>query len=180
MKKPHQALVRYGAVPEVTYFGIRTAETMNRGTSVVVQTSRGEEIGELLQDVDQADSPASEEEIAAVDLLLIRKATDEDIRKNLAMKNRLSSEYSLWEKRIRDWGLDLVLIDLELTLDEKATILYVLNGRGSDCTMLAIKAAASGMGNIHVQPVDENGEVQVLPSSGGGCCSSGGSCGCAE
>lgn len=175
-KKQHQVLVRYGAVPEVAYFDIETKETLTRGTTVVLRTQRGEEVGELLEDLIPATNghgTSQEQHEQAV----IRELNQEDQAKLASRNEKLKSEFSLWEKRIEDWNLELVLIDLEQTLDDRTTILYVLNDRGSDCTVLAIKAAASGLGNIQVQPVDENGEVRVLQSKGG-CGSSDGSCGC--
>jgi cell fate regulator YaaT (PSP1 superfamily) len=180
MNNSHQALVRYGAIPEVVYFNIETDEPIQRGSSVVVRTSRGEEMGELLQDIQPEIKNDPESGEGQADLAVLREASEEDQKKSALIKSKSSVEFSQWEKRIQDWNLDLVLIDLDSTLNEKSAILYVLNGRGSDCTVLAIKAAASGLGNVHVQPVDENGMIQVLPSGGGGCGSSGGSCGCSE
>ena len=175
-KKKLQVLVRYGAVPEVAYFDIETKETLTRGTRVVLRTQRGEEVGELLEDLVPASNGHGNME-AQSEQAVIRELNEDDNAVLASQNEKMKSDFSLWEKRIEDWKLELVLIDLEQTLDGKTTILYVLNDRGSDCTVLAIKAAASGLGNIQVQPVDENGDVRVLQSKGG-CGSSDGSCGC--
>jgi hypothetical protein len=60
-------------------------------------------------------------------------------------------------------------------LDRSKLVLYVLNDRGSDCTKLAIYAAAEGLAPVEVQPVNANGLVQLEPAGGG--CGTGGGCG---
>ncbi|MFN8705965.1 MAG: hypothetical protein ACK50J_04745, partial [Planctomyces sp.] len=79
---------------------------------------------------------------------------------------------------VREWKLELELIDLEITLDEK-TVLYVLNDRNAETTRLALLAAATGRGIVIVQPVTADGVVPLGSGGGGGCGSGGcGSGGC--
>ena len=78
--------------------------------------------------------------------------------------------FTEWLVRAEKWKLQLELIDIERTLDDRL-ILYVLNDRSAEATRMALLAAAGGFGVIHVQPVSAEGIVQA--SGGGGC----GSCG---
>ena len=74
--------------------------------------------------------------------------------------------FPLWTTRVEKWKMQLELIDIERTLDDRL-ILYVLNDRSAETTRLALLAAAGGFGVIHVQPVSAEGVVQA--SGGGGC-----------
>jgi cell fate regulator YaaT (PSP1 superfamily) len=164
------ALVRYGAIPEVGRFPVPPEARWHRGTSVVVRTSRGIELGTLLTDVaphaNGFDDELSEQRV-------LREATGDDLRQAEDQRGRCDGEFAEWQRRIAEWRLDLQLIDLERTLDGAKLIAYVLNERGPDCTKLALQAAARGLGAIEVQPVGAEGLVQA--DTGGGCGS--GSCG---
>lgn len=157
-------LVRYGAMGEVGRFA--SAElNCDVGAAVVVRSSRGEEFGivigrESMRDALPEDGPK-----------LLRLAIDDDQRRLLANRAECEAAFVLWQDRIREWRVDLELIDLEKTLDGEKLVLYVLNDRGPETTKLALQAAAAGFGVIEVQPVGHEGLIQV--ASGGGC----GSCG---
>ena len=167
-------LVRYGAVPEVSRFHVATCEQVARGAAVVVQTRRGVELGTLLEPLPGLDEPeingAREQ-----DLQLIRPAGTDDQASYRIQRETCNAEFDAWTGRIRQWGLEIELIDLERTLDGTRLILYVLNGRNAETTRLALLAAAAGLGLVEVQPVSSEGlAVAEKPTGGGGC----GSCGC--
>ncbi len=173
-------LVRYGQVPEVARFVVAVDEPLNRGEEVVVRTSRGLELGNLLQDwrpeslADGSSSDRLEAELA--DLRIVRKANSEDHQRHRENQTRCESEFESWQKRIAEWKLELELVDSERTLEGEQLILYVLNERGPDCTKLSLYAAAGGLGTITVQPVGIDGMIQLEPTGGcgGGGCGSGG------
>jgi cell fate regulator YaaT (PSP1 superfamily) len=173
------ALVRYGAVPEVARFEYALDELGERGQSVVVLSHRGPELGTVLEIVRTERSGMSGGNSRAPDdppiSPVMRAATAEDQRQHEALRQEAQSAFSGWRERIRAWGLDLELIDVEWTLDREKLVLYVLGGRGPDTTKLALQAAAEGLTVIEVQPVSADGVVS-LPSGGGGCGSGG--CGC--
>lgn len=173
-------LVRYGQVPEVARFAVAVDEHLHRGEQVVVRTSRGLELGNLLQDwkpeslEDGSSSDRLEAELA--DLRIVRKATTDDRRTQQERQRQCESEFATWQQRIAEWKLELELVDSETTLDGEQLILYVLNERGPDCTKLSLYAAAGGLGTITVQPVGIDGMIQLEPTGGcgtGGCGSGG-------
>ena len=166
---PPQLLVRYGAIPVVARCVVEIAgeipasqKKFRRGQKLVIKTSRGNELADVLQ------SSSAAEARDDVSISLVRIATQADIETADKTRTRATMEFSEWQQRITQWGLQLELIDLEWTLDEQKTVLYVLNSRGPDTTKLAIQAAAAGFGLIEVQPVDANGMVEA-PPGGGGC-----------
>jgi len=162
------ALIRYGAVPDVERFYVDLDEPLPRGTRVVVRTRRGTEIGTVLE-MFGGEHPTEND----VNLCVLRPASAEDEREWSALQRICQSEFNEWIRRIDHWKLELELIDLVWTLDRRTRVLYVLNGRGPDCTRLAIQAAAAGLGTIDVQPVGSDGPIHT--PAGGGC---GSGCGC--
>ena len=163
-------LVRYGAVPEVAYFRATARLAVQRGQYVVVATHRGEELGTVLESLRVSPEPqrAGEDEKVVRDV--VRVASGDDVERRADQQADAQREFSRWEQRIAEWGLDLQLIDLEWTLDRNKLILYVLNERGPESTKLALQAAAAGLGVVEVQPVSREGLVPTPPTSGCGSC----------
>lgn len=191
-------LVRYGAIPEIARFRAEIAEPLERGQRVVVRSPRGVEIGTVLESLSRAEVPGfrvpgpGKDSVAGSSTLdpqpsvrdpgpstpnaltVLRRATADDELRWDRLRSDCERDYDQWHRRIKEWELNLELIDLEWTLDREKLVLYVLNDRGPDCTKLALQAAAAGLGTIEVQPVDADGLVSLNTSGG---CGSGG-CGC--
>lgn len=172
-------LVRYGAVPSVSRARWQVSSDAAAGplaepyrdACVVVQTPFGEQLGTVLEAVratpgDQATEP----------LEIVRLANDDDLEWAESAAAECEAAFDEWNARIAQWRLKLELIDLERLRDSGRYVLYVLTDRGSDTTMLALQAAAAGLGEVHVQPVTADGVVTLSSGSGGGCGTGG--CGC--
>jgi len=169
--EPAQVLVRYGTIPQVARYKMPEAEDagIRRGLFVVVETERGQELGEVLEILSK--SLAEHHDASGC---IIRAATSGDRELQRRRQAEAAAAFEQWEQRISEWDLELQLVDIEHTLDGSRTILYVLNNRGAETTRLALLAAAGGLGIVNVQPVTAEGVVQ---ESGGGC---GSSCGCGD
>jgi cell fate regulator YaaT (PSP1 superfamily) len=167
-------LVRYGIVPEVARFRAGDGP-WEHGARVVVRTHRGVELGTVLQVVKSTGSNGHNGQPDESEQHVLRGATADDDGELRRLQAECAAEFSTWQRRIADWNLELELIDLEWLLDRSKLVLYVLNDRGSDCTKLAIYAAAEGLAPVEVQPVNANGLVQLEPAGGG--CGTGGGCG---
>lgn len=170
--KTSDYLVRHGAIPDLVSASWEQAAALGRGAAVVLRTSRGEELGTVLEKYRATSEPGQE---STPTTTILRLATEADLEKFRHLQLKARGEFPLWTQRIVEWNLDLQLIDMEWILDESRVILYVLNERGPECTKLALQAAAAGLGVIDVQPVSSEGLV-IAPtkSDGGGC----GNCGC--
>jgi hypothetical protein len=155
-------LARYGRVPQVARFA-GFGSPPSRMTEVVVTTERGQELAAVLQILPVKKSSDAEPGLTGE---LVRIASEQDVVTARALEQKAEAGFPDWLKRAAGWKLQLELIDLEMTLDERL-ILYVLNDRGAETTRLALLAAAAGFGVIHVQPVSAEGVVQA--SGGGGC-----------
>lgn len=156
-------LIRYGAIPEVARFSVHADLEFRRGARVVVRSPRGLEMGLVLQ---AAPSSSIEEN----DLQVDRIATADDEAAYARNAEECRASFGAWQQRLREWKLDLELIDLEWTLDRDKLIFYVLSGRGPETTKLAIFAATIGYARVEVQPV---GAAGLVPISGGGGCGCG-------
>lgn len=167
-------LVRYGTVPEVARFKDESADAPERGTTVVVNTDRGPQIGTVLERLKPNASSKNEPD---TEFTLIRAATEEDRRTAESLTQKSEASFADWCAKIVQWRLNLELIDIEWTLDGEKQILYVLCERGPDSTKLALQAAAAGLGVVEVQPVAATGLVNISQSS---CGSGGGGCGCSH
>lgn len=157
-------LVRYGVVPEVARFRCEVDAELPRGTSVVVRTHRGLLVGRVLEVVRGGGN------VDAGEAEVVRIATEEDQRLAGSLREAANADFPSWIERIREWNVEVDLVDLECTLDGEKWILYVLSGRGPGTTQLALQAAAHGHGIVEVQPVVADGPVQLEQ---GGCGSGG-------
>ena len=161
-------LARYGLVPQVARFG-GTGEVPTRDQEIVVTTERGTEAAVVLQALTARATQGVTDQQLTGRVLRLMSSTD-----HLSVQQRRQAadqSFAAWMQRAAGWKLQLQIIDLEHTLDDRL-ILYVLNDRGPETTRLALLAAAAGYGVIHVQAVSAAG---IVPEkSGGGC----GDCGC--
>lgn len=163
-------LIRYGSIPEVAKFSTAIDLPFERGARVVVQSPRGLDLGTVLQAIPKTTGSDEESE-----LRVERVATTEDLAQYEALREEAQSTFAEWWSRIRDWNLELELVDAEWTLDRQKLILYVLGGRTADTTKLALFAATGGHTAVIVQPVGKEGLVPMPQSQGGGCgCGDGG------
>ena len=160
-------LARYGRVPQVARFAA-WGEKPGRTSLVVVSTDRGQELATVLQTL-PPNAKTAEGEDATPTGELIRIASDDDLTRHTADQHAAEVSFPEWTTRVEKWKMQLELIDIERTLDDRL-ILYVLNDRSAETTRLALLAAAGGFGVIHVQPVSAEGVVQA--SGGGGGCGS--------
>ena len=188
-------LARYGSVPQVARFSIDDSSANDftgndftgndftgrvsrenketsfpeRGDQIVVNTERGQELATVLEAMLSTSSDAVTGEIT-------RLASTEDIDRATRLQQQANNQFDEWSERIANWKLQLELVDLEWTLDEKL-ILYVLNDRNAETTRLALLTAANGLGIVHVQPVAAEGILAIEQSGGcgSGGCGSGGS-----
>lgn len=175
---PSVCLVRYGAMPQVGRFTAAKSEDgsnnakLQQGDSVVVSTERGIELGRLLS-VLSAGTGAEHAMTGEV----LRIASADDIAKVATLKDDCEQQFEAWQDRIKEWNVQLQLVDVERTLEDDQIILYVLNDQNAETTRLALLTAAAGHGIVHVQPVAADGILPIGKPSGGGCGSGGGGCG---
>lgn len=165
-------LIRYGQVPEVARALASESLSCERGQTVMLRSDRGLQAAVVLDLLStKADSRVRDGLAEEVSFEIVRCAQADDLSAIETQDSERIGLCALWQTRIRDWQLNIELLDIELTHDAAPkTILYVLNDRGAETTRLALLAAAAGHGVIEVQPVTASG---LAPIARGGCGSGG-------
>ncbi|MBR4691264.1 MAG: hypothetical protein IKP17_00745 [Oscillospiraceae bacterium] len=99
--------------------------TPEEGAGVVVETSKGLELGECVEGVHEV----PEERIVPPLRPVVRLATAEDLRVAELNRKREKSAFTLCEERIRAHGLDMKLVDVEYAF-EGGKILFFFTSDG--------------------------------------------------
>ncbi len=159
---PRIGLVRYGVVPEVARCELLEDIELSRGAELVVETHRGPMLATLLEIARPPVEPG--QQLAPAQFHMLRLATNADLQASVTLREQALGHCPDWEQRIRDWDVDLQLLDCEFTLDGSKQILYVLNDRGPDCTKLAIRLLPKDSASSKCNPLAAKGS-SLSPSA---------------
>ncbi|MFK7779491.1 MAG: Rieske 2Fe-2S domain-containing protein [Gimesia sp.] len=156
-------LIRYGAMGWVDHFSAEESDIFSHRERVILKTSRGEEVGEILSSVSMLDNPVS----TAGQIL--REFTPTDQQTLSRKEDVTASVFQDCQKLIQERGMPTEIIDCEQLFDRETVVLYYLGSRMPALEILAQELNANYPWRIVFHPVDE------APAASG--CSSGG-CGC--
>ena len=132
-------------------------------TAVLIETSRGEEVGEILSAAGQMEKPPT----AAG--TIIREFTPADQSTLSSQEDVTARVFQECQTLIQERGMPTEIIDCEQLFDQQTIVLYYLGSRMPALEILAQELNANYAWRIVFHPVDE------APTASG--CSSGG-CGC--
>jgi len=156
-------LVRYGVMGWVDHFSAEEDATYAHRDRIILKTSRGEEVGEILSSASQQEQPVS----SAGTILREFTPTDREI---LARQDDVTAHvFQDCQALIQERGMPTEIIDCEQLFDQQTVVLYYLGSRMPALEILAQELNANYAWRIVFHPVDE------APAASG--CSSGG-CGC--
>ncbi len=180
-----RGLVRYGTMAWVGYF--RSAERLEcrHGERVLIQTTRGTEVGELLSPLMTAPPRTEEGRIVRPTGELVRRLnpmeTFEQARRQRDPRQRelVQEVFAECEKQIGERGLSVNVVDGELLFDGQTFVLYFLGMPTADLGRLATELGQDRAFKVVFSSVLE---LPSTPSTGGcgssSCgCSTGGGCG---
>jgi len=111
--------VRFKEVGKV-YFFSPGGNQFEKGSHVIVETSRGLECGEVAL----GNHEVPEEEIVQPLKEIVRVATPDDIRRCESNRQKERDAFSVCEKKIEDHKLDMKLVDVEYTFDSSKILFY--------------------------------------------------------
>src|SRR6056297_2027708 len=111
--------VSFKRAGKIYYFDPDDIEVEN-GDKVIVETSRGIEMGEVVIE----NKKVEEKELVAPLKKVIRKATLKDIDKDERNKRLEDEAYDIALDKIQEHGLPMKLIDVEYTFDHNKVIFY--------------------------------------------------------
>jgi hypothetical protein len=185
-------LIRYGVMGHVGRFraAAECGGPLGRGQLVVIRTDRGVELGEVLVAVEHPgamERAFGEEPAISQRSRVLRLAGPDDLassqRAEAMRHDRFLLCRRILEDEQRDWPGEL--IDVEMTLDDQATVLHYLGPQPRDAAAWRARFRMTCDFDVLLEPVgvgrDEEAADAVVPSLGddvcGSCGRSGGGCG---
>jgi hypothetical protein len=149
---------------------------LERGQVVVIQTDRGIELGEVLIGLDDLpESPSSDRS------QVLRRASPEDLAEARRADTMRSERFALCQRILQEGDWPWELIDVELMLDGRDTVLHYLGPHQLDASTLRARFRMTCVFDVVFEPVGVDLENEALeefsPASGGhaGCQRCGGS-----
>ena len=132
------------------------------GDNVIVETARGVEYGRVVQ----GPREITESEVVATLKPVIRKATEEDDRKNAENRNKEKEAFDICLQKIAKHGLEMKLIDCEYTFDNNKVLFYFTADGRIDFRELVKDLAAVFRTRIELRQIGVRDETKLLGGIG--------------
>lgn len=172
--------VRYGLMGRVGRF-LAPFDALERGQSVVVQTHRGRELGEVLLPATPP-SPAESGVPTPPSAQLLRATTEDDLTRATRTRADRDRRFHLCQQVFEQgvWPFDL--IDVEPLLDDGRTVVHYLGPHDLDVAGLLAVFRSDHKLDLVFEPVgrdvaDETPEPEAADAGCGSCGTEGGGCG---
>jgi cell fate regulator YaaT (PSP1 superfamily) len=153
--------VRFKKAGKIYYFDPNNIE-IDKGQSVIVETARGIEFGECVIGCKEI----SEEEIVAPLKMVLRVATEDDIKKHEENKSKETEAFETCLKKIQHHGLDMKLIDVEYTFDNNKVIFYFTSDGRVDFRELVKDLATIFKTRIELRQIGVRDEAKMVGGLG--------------
>jgi len=161
--------VRFRRAGKIYYFAPGSLE-LAMGDNVVVDTSRGLEYGEVVQEVREV----SEKSIVSPLKPVRRKATEDDYKKLEDNRQKEKEALSICQEKVGKHKLDMKLVDVEYTFDHNKIIFYFTADGRVDFRELVKDLAAVFRTRIELRQIGVRDEAKMLggfgPCGRGLCC----------
>ena len=161
--------VRFKKVGKVYHFDPAGVET-NVGDSVIVETSRGIEMGEVVVGEHEADDNVIKKPLRPV----IRIATEEDFRIVEENRKKEAEAFKVCNEKIAKHGLEMKLVEVEYTFDNSKILFYFTADGRIDFRELVKELATVYRTRIELRQIGARDESKTLGSIGicgrGLCC----------
>jgi cell fate regulator YaaT (PSP1 superfamily) len=153
--------VRFKKVGKIYYFEPGDLQ-LERGQGVIVETARGIEYGT----VDIARRPEAEENVVLPLKQVIRVATEEDMERLAQNKERERESIEVCAEKIKNQGLDMKLVDVELTFDQSKIIFYFTSDGRVDFRELVKELAGVFRIRIELRQIGVRDEAKIMNGIG--------------
>ena len=153
--------VRFKTVGKVYYFDPAGTQ-LKKGDYVIVETARGVECGEVALE----NSNVDEEKIVKPLKMLIRKATDEDIKKFKENKEKEKSAAVICEEKIAKNNLEMKLVDVEYAFDGSKILFYFTADGRVDFRELVKDLAGAFRTRIELRQIGVRDESKMIGGLG--------------
>ncbi len=132
------------------------------GEGVIVETARGIEYGEAV--VGPREVP--ETEVVAPLRKILRRATDKDLEQLAENRRRQEEAFRLCHTKIQQHGLEMDLVDAELTFDQSRAVFYFTAENRVDFRELVRDLAASLKTRVELRQIGVRDEAKLLGGIG--------------
>jgi len=174
----HAYYVRYGLMGRVGRF-LAPSDAFERGQSVVVETRRGRELGEVLL---PANPPSTQANVPTAMARVLRTTTEDDLACATRTRADRDRRFSLCQQVFQQgvWPFDL--IDVEPLLDDGRTVVHYLGPHDLDVAgLLAVFRSVHDL-DLVFEPVgrdtpDEATDSEPTAPGCGSCGAGAGGCG---
>lgn len=153
--------VRFKEVGKVYTFD-PVGQKFQKGTSVIVETARGLECGTVID----TNHEVAEDKLVAPLKPIVRAATDADLKRVEDNAAREKKAFKICEEKIRKHELDMKLIDVEYTFDNKKILFYFTADGRVDFRDLVKDLAAVFKTRIELRQVGVRDEAKMVGGLG--------------
>jgi len=153
-----QIIVRYGILKNTGNFNT-SIPTLSKGDQVIIRTSRGLEVGEVVSQQQEKNSVSDTVSMGEV----LSKATEEDKQKQRKIEEELvPSEFSFCKKKIKEHNLPMKLARVEHLFGSKKIIFYFLAKGRIDFRELVKDLAKEYKTRIELKQIGVRDEARLL------------------
>ena len=153
--------VRFRNVGKVYYFNPKGYK-MKAGDHVIVETARGIEYGRVVLEPKEV----GEDEVVHPLKEVLRVATAEDDEREKQNRIREKDAFKICQKKIREHGLEMKLIDAEYTFDNNKVLFYFTADGRIDFRQLVKDLAAIFKTRIELRQIGVRDETKILGGIG--------------
>lgn len=184
-------IVRYGAMRFLGVMSARNGSNLLRGTSVIIRTNRGLEVGEILCNASTDDSQDASDDLqqwqhngeqqddggaGSSDGQILREMSNQDSNELAHIEANAREEFRLCLRHIRDLGLQMQLVDVEHLFGGERIIVYYLAEGRVDFRELVRRLATEFQTRIEMRQIGVRDEAKLLADFGD--CGKDVCCGC--
>ena len=152
--------VRFRNVGKIYYFNPKTYK-IKVGDHVIVETARGVEYGKVVL----APRDIKEEDVVHPLKEVIRVATKDDDEREAQNRMKEKDAFKICQKKIREHGLEMKLIDAEYTFDNNKVLFYFTADGRIDFRQLVKDLAAIFKTRIELRQIGVRDESEFAPVS---------------
>lgn len=153
--------IRFRNVGKIYYFNPK-GYRMKVGDHVIVETARGIEYGRVVL----APKEIPEEEVVHPLKEVLRVATPEDDEREAQNRKKEKDAFKICQKKIREHGLEMKLIDAEYTFDNNKVLFYFTADGRIDFRQLVKDLAAIFKTRIELRQIGVRDETKILGGIG--------------
>lgn len=153
--------VRFNKTGKVYYFD-PNGNTARRGDSVIVETARGPEFGEVWQ----PNHTVKETDIVPPLRPVIRLADEKDVLHNADNARREEEAFRICLDKIRTHGLDMKLVDAQYTFDNSKLLFYFTSAGRVDFRELVKDLASVFRTRIELRQIGIRDEAKLMGGLG--------------